>query len=265
MIKVPQFSVVMPSYQQVQFVEEAARSVLDQEGVDVELIVMDPGSTDGTREHLDKLKEIYGERLQLHYAPDKGQADAINLGMALARGQVLGWLNSDDRLRAGALKHIQSFLDTSTPRWLYGRCGIINDRGRQIFPWIVQYKNLRGRRFSYYKLLTEDFIPQMATFWNRSMWITAGELDIKRHLAMDYDLFLRFAKTAEPTVIAEYLADFRVHQQAKSSRRISEHFQEAYTTAREHAVGFGLRGTFALFIHKIYSLRTQLVYRIIKP
>src|SRR6266542_3699578 len=139
-------SIVMPCFQQAAFVEEAVRSVLDQEEVDVELLVMDPGSTDGSRELLQRLKINYGARLILHFTPDDGQADAINHGMGLARGNILGWLNSDDRLRPGALSRIVPFLTGYGPRWLYGRCGIIDDVGRPISQGIVWYKNLRGRR-----------------------------------------------------------------------------------------------------------------------
>lgn len=258
-------SIVMPCYQQVRFLEEAVRSVLDQEGVDLELLVMDPGSTDGSRELLQTLKDAYGEKLQLYFAPDDGQADAVNRGMALARGNILGWLNSDDRLRPGALRQVVPILNDLEPRWLYGRCGIIDDRGRPTSHYIVWYKNLRGRRFSMYKLLTEDFIPQMATFWNRPLWETAGQMDGTRHLAMDYDLFLRFASIANPVVSRKYLADFRVHREAKSSLRTLEHLHEAFLTAREHAATLGWRGRLSLVLHRIYAVRTKTVYRLIKP
>lgn len=261
----PFISIVMPCYQQVQFVEESVRSVFDQEGVDLELLVMDPGSTDGSRERLQDLQREYGEKLQLHFAPDEGQADAVNRGMGMARGNILGWLNSDDRLRPGALRRVVPLLSPPGPRWLYGRCGMFDEGSRPISRYIVWYKNLRGRRFSFYKLLTEDFIPQMATFWNRGMWETAGELDKTRHLAMDYDLFLRFAKIAEPAVIREYLADFRVHRQAKSSLRTLEHMDEALFTVRQHAMDLGWRGRLSLFLHRIYGARTKLIYRVIKP
>ncbi len=261
----PLISIVMPCYQQAPFLEEAVRSVLEQQGVDLQLLVMDPGSTDGSRELLLSLKDVYGERLQLHFAPDAGQADAINRGMAMARGQVLGWLNSDDRLRPGALQQVLPLLNSPEPRWLYGRCGIIDEHGQPKSPYIVWYKNVRGRRFSIYKLLTEDFIPQMATFWNRPLWEAAGGLENKRHLAMDYDLFLRFAKTTAPIVTARYLADFRVHRQAKSSLRLAEHFREACTVAGEHASGYGWRGKFSLFLHRLYAWRTSMIYRLTKP
>jgi glycosyltransferase involved in cell wall biosynthesis len=261
----PQISIIMPSYQQAAYLEEAVRSVLDQDDVHVELLVMDPGSTDGSRELLLALKEEYGDRLRLHFAPDDGQADAINRGMALARGSVLGWLNSDDRLRPGALRQLLPWLDHAEPRGIYGRCGIIDGSGRPVLSFIVWYKNLRGRRFALGKFLTEDFIPQMATFWNRAMWDQSGGLDKMRHLAMDYDLFLKFARIVEPAVLTDYLADFRVHRDAKSSLRVDEHLAEALETVQEHAAALGWRGRLSLLLHRIYAARTRLIYRLTKP
>ena len=130
-------SIVMPSYNQAEYLEEAVRSVLDQQGVAVELLVMDPGSTDGSRELLQRLQTAYGERLRLFFEPDQGQSDAVNRGMALARGGILGWLNSDDRLRPGALSRVVGFLEGDEPRWLYGRAGMCDGEGRAISSLIV--------------------------------------------------------------------------------------------------------------------------------
>ena len=195
----------MPSYQQAAFLEEAVRSVLDQEGVCLELLVMDPGSTDGSREILGSLRQEYGERLALCFEPDQGQSDAVNLGFERANGEVFGWLNSDDRLRPGAMTKVFDWLNSPEPRWLYGRAGMIDETGTPCSSFIVRYKSWRGRKFSRMKLLTENFIPQMAVFWNRAMWKRAGGLDNDRHLDMDYDLWLRFAEVAEPLVIEDVL------------------------------------------------------------
>lgn len=261
----PQVSIVMPSFQQASFLEEAVRSVLGQHEVAVELIVMDPGSSDGSRALLLELQKEYGDSLKLYFVPDEGQADAIQRGMKLARGNVLAWLNSDDRLWPQSLKQAVAYLDSPEPRWLYGRCGIIDDGGRAIYRPIVWYKNLRGARFSIYKLLTEDFIPQMATFWNRAIWDKVGGIDRDRHLDMDYDLFLKYALVAEPQVLSSYLADFRVHPEAKSSTRTFEAMDEAYATARHYASQLGWRGKLAIILHRVYALRTKLIYRVIKP
>jgi glycosyltransferase involved in cell wall biosynthesis len=265
MTKVPLFSIVMPCYQQAPYLGEAVRSVLDQEGVDVELLVMDPGSTDGSRELLLELKERCGERLQLHFGPDRGQSDAVNSGMALARGRVLGWLNSDDRLRPGSLARVGDWLESDDPRWLYGRSGMIDGESRPISSFIASYKGWRGRRFSLCKLLTENFIPQMAVFWNRAMWAAAGGLEIDKHLDMDYDLWLRFARVADPLVLIEVLADFRVHGEAKGSLQTAEQLEAALTTARSHAAGLGLLGSAAILLHRLLGWRTRIIYRWLKP
>lgn len=258
-------SIAMPSFQQSAFLEEAVRSVLDQGIAGVELLVMDPGSSDGSRELLRSLREEYGDRLVLHFATDRGQSDALNQGFRLARGNVLGWLNSDDRLQPGALEKVVAWLDSPEPRWLYGRAGMIDDAGAPLSNLIVRYKNWRGRRFSRLKLLTENFIPQMAVFWNRAMWDRAGELDNDRHLDMDYDLWLRFAEVSKPRVLGDHLADFRVHGEAKGSRQTGAQLDAAYLTARKHAEGAGWRGTVAMGVHRLLSLRTRIMYLWLKP
>jgi glycosyltransferase involved in cell wall biosynthesis len=255
----------MPSFQQRPFLEEAVRSVFAQQVDDLELLVMDPGSTDGSRELLLALQQEFGERLILHFEPDRGQSDAVNKGLARAKGQVLGWLNSDDRLRPGTLEKVAEWLDSPQPRWVYGRAGMIDEGGRPHASFIVGYKTWRGRKFSRLKLLTENFIPQMAVFWNRAIWERAGGLDNDRHLDMDYDLWLRFAEVAKPHVQEEVLADFRVHSEAKGSRQTGPQLDAAFATASKHAVDLGWRGRAALLAHRLLSWRTRLLYWWLKP
>jgi len=261
----PLVTIAMPSFQQAAFLEEAVRSVLNQQFVAIELLVMDPGSTDGSRELLLSLHEEYGEHLVLNFEPDQGQSDAINRAFARSRGQILGWLNSDDRLRPGALAKVTDWLDHPQPRWLYGRAGMIDGEGKPHSNFIVCYKNWRGRKFSRLKLLTENFIPQMAVFWNRAMWEQVGGLDLDRHLDMDYDLWLRFAQVSEPLVLKDMLADFRVHGEAKGSRQARYQLEGALNTARKHAIYLGWQGKVALAVHRLLSWRTRLLYRWLKP
>lgn len=258
-------SIVMPSYQQVAYLEEAVRSVLDQQGVEAELLVMDPGSTDGSRRLLQQLQGEYGGRLVLHFEPDRGQSDGVNRGMARARGEVLGWINSDDRLRPGALAQVAPLLAGAKPAWLYGRSGMIDSRSNPIMSYIVRYKNWRSRRFSRLKLLTENFVPPQAVFWNRAIWERAGGFDVNLHLDMDYDQWLRFAEVADPVVLESELADFRIHGAAKGSRQAGEQLAAAHATAQRHCAGLGLPGKAALLVHKLFSLRTRLCYLVLKP
>jgi hypothetical protein len=185
--------------------------------------------------------------------------------MSLAKADIQAWLNSDDRLRPGALAKVADWLDTPQPRWVYGRAGMIDDCGNPHASFIVNYKNWRGRRFSRLKLLTENFIPQMAVFWNRAMWQQAGGLDNDRHLDMDYDLWLRFAKVAEPLVLKDTMADFRVHSKAKGSRQSIAQLDAAFMTAKKHAADLGWQGKAALAVHRLLSWRTKMLYRWLKP
>lgn len=259
-------SIVMPCFQQVSFVEEAVRSVLEQADETVELIVMDPGSTDGTREKLQELKAGYGDSLILVFEPDEGQSDAINKGMALARGDILAWLNSDDRFLPGTLEQVtRSLAGLKGPAWLYGHARNVDESGQPVLSFITWYKKVRGRRFSRLKLLTEDFIPQMSTFWNREMWAVSGGLDVDKHLDMDYDLWLKFSRYADPVVIDDELADFRIHGEAKGSTSYAPQLDAAFSTARQYASELGFPGKMALIVHWLFSLRTRLIYYFIKP
>lgn len=261
----PDISIVMPSFEQKRFLETAVRSVLEQGGVNVELLVLDPGSTDGSRELLLNLQEEFGPRLVLFFEPDQGQSDAINKGMAKARGPILGWLNSDDRLRPGSLRRVVQEFSGSGATWLYGQTINIDHLGNPRDQLLTSYKNWRGRKFSFTRLLTENFIPQMSVFWTRELWDKIGGLNLSKHLDMDYDLWLRFASCQDPVVLSQPLADFRVHPGAKGSQQTGQQLQNAYLTARQHAAGLGLRGAFCLLLHRAYGLRTRLAYLIFKP
>jgi hypothetical protein len=97
------------------------------------------------------------------------------------------------------------------------------------------------------------------------MWERAGGLDIERHLEMDYDLWLRFAEVADPVVLSDELADFRVHGAAKGSRQTAEQLGAAFETARKYAADLGWRGSSALAVHRVLGWRTRVLYRWLKP
>ena len=211
-------------------------------------------------------RQEYGERI-LPCISNRTRANRMpsTAGFASASGEIFGWLNSDDRMRPGAMAKVVDWLDSPEPRWLYGRAGMIDETGTPCSSLIVRYKNWRGRKFSRLKLLTENFIPQMAVFWNRAMWERAGGLDNDRHLDMDYDLWLRFAEVSEPLVLKDVLADFRIHGEAKGSRQTGAQLEAAFATAKKHSEGMGWMGKLALLVHKLFSMRTRLLYRLMKP
>jgi len=219
-------SVITPSYNQVQFIEKTINSVLSQRpGFTFEYIIVDGGSADGT---LDVLKR-YINTIHCISEPDSGMQDALNKGFAAAKGDVIGWLNSDDIYLPGALEKVMTYFDRNPDcLWLFGNCRIIDDQDREIRKWISQYKNWSSRRYSYERLLGENFIPQPAVFIRRGALEKAGPVDPGLPTAMDFDLWLRLAKLGKPGYIDDYLACFRTHNQSISSKHYKIQFEEQY-------------------------------------
>jgi glycosyltransferase involved in cell wall biosynthesis len=254
------FSIITPSYNQARYLRDTARSILNQAGpFDLEWIVIDAGSTDGSVDYLKSLK--HDNRVRWVSEKDDGQSDAINKGFAMADGDVLAWLNSDDVYTPMALSNVwRQFHDHAAAEWLVGRYQIVNDAGRPIRDGIVRYKERQLRRFSYRDLLVENFIPQPAVFWRRSLGDKAGPLDVKLHYTMDYDLWLRFAKIQPPLLLDFVVANFRVHDKSKTGVINRRQFDEGYEVAKRHADGF----SGVLLKHRISVEKIVWAYRVLR-
>jgi glycosyltransferase involved in cell wall biosynthesis len=228
-------SVVTPSLNQVSFVGRAVESVLSQEGdFELEYLVYDAGSTDGT---LDVLRgHARDERLSLVVEPDAGQADAVNKGLRAARGDVVGFLNSDDLLYPGALARVaESFRREPGAHWVHGKCEIVDEADRPMRRWVTAYKDRRCRRYSRRALLVENFVSQMTVFWRRSVHERIGYLDASMRYSFDYEFWLRLAELGDPLYIPERQAAFRWYRASKSGSSFSRQFEEDLAAFRRHA------------------------------
>lgn len=219
-------SVVTPSFNQARFIERTLESVRRQAtSFAFEHIVVDGGSTDGTPEILEQHKD----HIRFVSEPDRGMPDAVNKGIAMARGGIIGWLNSDDLYLPGALqKAADFFYRNPATGWVYGQCRMVDDQDREVRKWITAYKNRGLRNYSYERLLVENFISQPAVFMRREALAAAGPLDLTLPTAMDFDLWLRLGKGGAPGVIHDYLSAFRVHPDSISARGFREQFEEQY-------------------------------------
>jgi glycosyltransferase involved in cell wall biosynthesis len=232
-------SVVTPSFNQCGFLARTAESILSQRGdFELEWIVVDGGSTDGS---VELLRGITDPRVLVTSEPDRGQSHAINKGLALARGDVIAWLNADDLYPPGALAEVaRAFTAHTDANWLVGRYEIIDADDRPIRPGVVRYKERRLRRYSYRALLRENFLPQPAVFWRRSFGGEVGPLDESLHWTMDYDLWLRMGRRCDPLIMDPLLARFRVHERSKSGAFDRRQFDEGYAVASRYFAGDGV-------------------------
>lgn len=227
-------SVVTPSFNSGRFIERTIRSVLDQGYPDLEFLIIDGGSTDDTLEILRR----YDDQVWWLSERDSGQSDAINKGLRRTTGDVVAFLNADDTYEPGALERVAEFF-TQHPdiKWAYGKCRIIDEADDEIRRPITLYKNLLLKRYSYTKLLTENFISQPATFWRREIHDEIGYINETEHYAMDYEFWLRLGQRHPAGVIPHYLAAFRMHDTSKSGSLANPQFEDELRIARAFSDG----------------------------
>lgn len=256
MRNLPQISIVTPSLNQGQFIEATIRSVLSQGYPNLEYIVTDGGSTDGTLSILNR----YGDQIQWVSEKDAGQTDAINKGLRLAGGEILSYLNADDVLLPGTLREVAGiFTNRPEVHWLTGRCKIIDQDGRPVRAPIYHYKNLLLYSASYRLLLVTNYISQPATFWRRELTGLCGFLDEKFNYVIDYEYWLRLWKAAPPYIHHRDLAGFRIQRSSKTTS--GGHLQD-YIAEESQVVARHAPSRLWLRLHRLHRLLMTNIYRV---
>lgn len=221
----PTVTVVIPSMNQSSFLAAALASVYAQE-VPVEIFVMDGGSTDGS---LEIIRDWEGVLSGWRSGPDGGQAAAINAGISMGRAPYVTWLNSDDLMLPGALAELASTLDAAPNSPVaYGRAwNVVEETGRRHPVWV--------QPFSEQALALRCIVSQPAALIRRSAWEAVGGLDIKLHMALDYDLWWRLYRARGPfTFVNRYVAVNRDHRDTKTNKNRRLHYDEAIATVRRN-------------------------------
>ena len=227
-------TVVTPSFNQAKYVEATIASVLDQGYADLEYIVIDGGSTDGTVEILDRYRSHLA---YVQSRPDGGQTDALIQGFARATGDVLAWLNSDDLYEPNTLREVADHF-SRRPRdsFVFGDSTWIHEDG-------VVSRTKREIPFSrYIWLRTYNYVPQPSAFWTRDLYEEVGGLDANFNLAMDSDLWIRFAERTRLIHVPRLWSRMRMHPDQKNIRLRAESDREDALIRARYRVPAGLRG-----------------------
>lgn len=242
--KLPLVSVITPSYNQGAFLRDAIESVLAQDYPQIEYIVVDGGSTDCS---LDILAE-YADRLTYVSEPDHGQSDAINKGFAMAHGEIVAWLNSDDVYEPGCISTAVDALRAHPDVALvYGDGYIIDKNGRK--ERVFEYT----QPFDLWSLVhIWDYIMQPTTFFRKKAMDEVGGLNEELNWVMDWDLWIRLARKYDVLYLPHAMACSREYGETKTSTGNEKRLRELLTLMRKNT------GEKAPYGYEIYYLSNRL-------
>jgi glycosyltransferase involved in cell wall biosynthesis len=221
----PLISIITPSLNQAQFLREALESVQSQTYAPIEHIVLDGGSKDSSRELLERFSSGQENRsLWWRSSKDEGQSAALNEGFARSTGEIIGWLNADDRYRPHCLEAVErAFAEHPEVDIFYGDYTFMDESGKHL----ALRREIEFSRFilRYHHVL---YVATTATFFRRRIFDEGNFLETSLHYAMDLEFFLRLADAGYRFQhLPNVLADFRVHPASKSSafreRQRAEH------------------------------------------
>lgn len=242
----PSISVVIPSFNQGQYIEGTLISIIGQQYPNLEIIVVDGGSTDNTVEILKK----YSKQITYwHSQKDNGQADAINQGMNLSSSEVVCWLNSDDMYLPGTLLDIgKRFWGHTDENYLiYGAAVTINQTEAHLSSEAYISAPFEPIKLTYY-----DFIVQPSTFWTRKLWQCTGELNISYSYVLDWEWFIRASRITEFEYVPKFYSVYRFHDFHKTSNGGVERRKEIIEVVKKYSSAYWIN--LYLEVESRYSL-----------
>lgn len=256
----PRISVVTPTLNQAEFLEEAIRSVILQGYPNLEYIVIDGGSTD---ESIGILKRYSAYIDDWVSEPDEGQSQALNKGFARADGAWLMWLNSDDVLLPGALHRLAAAIcNNPNADWIIGHVVVTNEDLQPMRTFAPVCNTDDWTNFLCNKRKTGTSIPQPGSCWSRKAWLEAGELDETLRYVMDFEYWVRLARKGyRPLLLPEDLALFRLSSSSKSGGGMAKFIREEKVVVAKYLREEKLEEPLRVFLYRLF-LQPIWMYRL---
>lgn len=213
----PRISIVTPSFNQGQFLDETIRSVLSQGYPNLEYLIIDGGSTDNSIEIIKNYEPWLAYWVS---EPDRGQSHAINKGFSRSSGEIMAWINSDDYYLPGAFVQVALTFKENNTQWCAGECKFLLANGGEKNGWGKPVPEIE-------RWFVGPMVMQPGVFWKREIWDHSNKIDDTMEYSFDYDLWFQFVKHQPfPYWIDDLIAVFRIHDKSKTYNYLDRFRQE---------------------------------------
>ncbi|HJY98730.1 MAG TPA: glycosyltransferase family 2 protein [Patescibacteria group bacterium] len=251
----PKISVIIPSFNKAKYIDQTLKSIFDQKYNNLEVIVQDGGSTDGTLETIKKYARKYPKNVKWESGKDKGQLAAINKGFRNSNGDILTYINADDLYERGAFEEVaKHYLLNPEVLWLAGRGGVIDLNGGKIAVFATRYKNFLLRLNSYPLILMTNYFMQPSVFIARSAYKKYGPFTGTGDFVMEYNLWLKLGRVQMPQVVNKDLSMFRIGPENITSLQTTRILKEDEKIAKKYTGNWLI-----LALHKIHNLARKAI------
>lgn len=255
----PKISIVIPSYNKADYIEETLKSIISQDYPNLEVIIQDGGSDDGTLEIIKKYAKKCPAIIEWESKKDKGQTDAINKGLKKATGDILTYINADDIYEKGALRIVgEYFARKPKTLWLAGKGKIVDENGEEMAKAVIWYKNFLLFINKFKLLLVTNYLIQPSVFLSRQTYQNYGPFVGERYV-MEYDLWLKIARVNMPERLNIYLSRFRLTTGGFSMVAFRQILNKDYRIAAKYS-----SSPLTLLMHKINNIGRILMAYLLK-
>lgn len=255
-VNVPKISIIIPSFNKVDYIQATLSSIVSQKYPNMEVIIQDGASTDGTIKIIQEFANKYPKIFSWVSEKDKGQTDAINKGCQKAKGDIIAYINADDLYSKNTFWEVSNFfINHPNCYWVIGFGNIIDSEGKIISKLVTKYKNLLINFNLYNILLVVNYISQPSVFLSRSAYKKFGPFIGHNKYVLEYNLWLKIAKIKMPGIIEKNLSSFRLTTNNMSSISYKELLDLDYKI-----VAMYTSNIFILIFHRLHNyLRIVLI------
>jgi glycosyltransferase involved in cell wall biosynthesis len=247
-METPKISVVIPSFNKAEFIDKTLKSIFDQNCNNLEVIVKDGGSTDGTVEIIKKY--AMNHSIILESKKDKGQLDAINKGLSIATGDILTFINADDYYFPDAFVKIsEAFIKNPDALWFAGRGVVVDKNEKEIAKPATLYKNFLLSLNSRFNLLITNYLMQPSVFFTKEVFEECGPFIGTSGYVLEYDFWLKLANKSMPVVINDVLSSFRISENNISSVKYNKLLADDQKILSKYT-----KNPLIIFMHKINNM-----------